>query len=95
MSNPIDKCLNIIRIRHYRKRARRSDATNVRFMRDDCAAAAHDTLQYHPREYAQSMCIECATYALSERKRRSVSIQEVCTHIARRWNADRKQEESN
>ena len=95
MSNSIGKCLNIIRIRHLRKQERnipdivdslggRTSAADLLHYAEGCAS---DALDYHPSEDAQNVCIDCATYELSARKRRSVSKQEVCTHLARRWSA--------
>jgi len=101
MSNSIAKCVNIHRIRHYRKHGATtapklvsgfgflSGADRLRIA-EGCAS---DALDYHPHEHASSLCIDCATYVASERNRRSVSVSEVCVQVARRWDADIKQEE--
>jgi hypothetical protein len=85
MSIPIDRCLNLIRIRHYRKAARKSSAVNVRFRRDDSAASAQDQYAHSTITDAQSVCYECARYALSQRKRRSCSDAETREQLLRRW----------
>jgi hypothetical protein len=98
MSNSIDKCLNVIRIRHYRKQGATTSpkwVNGLGFLTGAdrlrlCEGLASDALDYHPRGDASGLCIECATYAASERDRRSVSVSEVCAQVARRWDAEQR-----
>jgi len=95
MSNSIDNCVNVIRIRHYRKQGATvapkrvspfgflNGADRLRIAEN----LALDSLQTQASD-AQHMCIDCARYALSRVYEHGFSNAQLAEYLAADWSTD-------
>ena len=95
MRNNNSNCVNVHRIRHYRKQGATvapklsspfgfiTGADRLRIA-ENCAL---DELQ-RPASHAQDLCIDCARYALSRIYERGFSNAQLAEYLAAEWSGD-------